>query len=385
MKKPLLTVQSIKFLPVKDKTYEVSDVPGLFLRIHPSGKKVWKLNKSINGKRVVKTLGSYPKEMSLAQAREAVRAYVEDPTKSEDYTLGSIFNDWLTLKKNTVSSWKDTNSRFERFLLSYLGKTLWNDLTPVLLLKTLKRSTISNCVAKRIAQEIGNIEKYALNMGYTDRVRFQFLSNNFPTQRTQHRHCTQPSELVQFFKNIDTVIHSTFRRYNHWYLVQMLFYTLLRVGEVSALKWEYINQDKKIITIPAEIMKTRVEHIVPITTQIDELLGKLDHINEYIFQHRKPGNPNPKARGGNLVLDDLFKKASINDLVMVPHGVRATGRIWMSENNIPFEVAENCLSHKVGSAITQAYNRTTLLEQRRVAMQKWNDFVEKCLKEAGIE
>lgn len=385
MKKPLLTVQSIKFLPVKDKTYEVSDVPGLFLRIHPSGKKVWKLNKSINGKRVVKTLGSYPKEMSLAQAREAVRAYVEDPTKSEDYTLGSIFNDWLTLKKNTVSSWKDTNSRFERFLLPYLGKTLWNDLTPVLLLKTLKRSTISNCVAKRIAQEIGNIEKYALNMGYTDRVRFQFLSNNFPTQRTQHRHCTQPSELVQFFKNIDTVIHSTFRRYNHWYLVQMLFYTLLRVGEVSALKWEYINQDKKIITIPAEIMKTRVEHIVPITTQIDELLGKLDHINEYIFQHRKPGNPNPKARGGNLVLDDLFKKASINDLVMVPHGVRATGRIWMSENNIPFEVAENCLSHKVGSAITQAYNRTTLLEQRRVAMQKWNDFVEKCLKEAGIE
>lgn len=385
MKKPLLTVQSIKFLPVKDKTYEVSDVPGLFLRIHPSGKKVWKLNKSINGKRVVKTLGSYPKEMSLAQAREAVRAYVEDPTKSEDYTLGSIFNDWLTLKKNTVSSWKDTNSRFERFLLPYLGKTLWNDLTPVLLLKTLKRSTISNCVAKRIAQEIGNIEKYALNMGYTDRVRFQFLSNNFPTQRTQHRHCTQPSELVQFFKNIDTVIHSTFRRYNHWYLVQMLFYTLLRVGEVSALKWEYINQDKKIITIPAEIMKTRVEHIVPITTQIDELLGKLDHINEYIFQHRKPGNPNPKARGGNLVLDDLFKKASINDLVMVPHGVRATGRIWMSENNVPFEVAENCLSHKVGSAITQAYNRTTLLEQRRVAMQKWNDFVEKCLKEAGIE
>lgn len=385
MKKPLLTVQSIKFLPVKDKTYEVSDVPGLFLRIHPSGKKVWKLNKSINGKRVVKTLGSYPKEMSLAQAREAVRAYVEDPTKSEDYTLGSIFNDWLTLKKNTVSSWKDTNSRFERFLLPYLGKTLWNDLTPVLLLKTLKRSTISNCVAKRIAQEIGNIEKYALNMGYTDRVRFQFLSNNFPTQRTQHRHCTQPSELVQFFKNIDTVIHSTFRRYNHWYLVQMLFYTLLRVGEVSALKWEYINQDKKIITIPAEIMKTRVEHIVPITTQIDELLGKLDHINEYIFQHRKPGNPNPKARGGNLVLDDLFKKASINDLVMVPHGVRATGRIWMSENNVPFEVAENCLSHKVGSAITQAYNRTTLLEQRRVAMQKWNDFVENCLKEAGIE
>lgn len=384
MKRPLLTVQSIKFLPVKDKTYEVPDVPGLFLRIHPSGKKVWKMNKSINGKRIVKTLGSYPKEMSLAQAREAVRAYVEDPTKSEEYTLGNIFNDWLALKKETVSSWKNINSRFERFLLPYLSKTLWNDLTPLLLIKTLKRSTISNCVAKQIAREIGNIEKYALNMGYTDKVRFQFLSNSFPTQKTQHRCCIQPNELVPFFKNINTVIHSTFRRYNHWYLVQMLFYTLLRAGEVSALKWEYVNQDKRIITIPAEIMKTRVEHVVPITTQINKLLGELEHVNEYIFQHRKSGNPNPKARGGNLVLDKLFKKASVNGLVLVPHGVRATGRIWMSENSIPFEVAENCLSHKIGSAITQAYNRTTLLEQRRVAMQKWNDYVEKCLKEAEI-
>ncbi len=385
MKRPLLTVQSIKFLPVKDKTYEVPDVPGLFLRIHPSGKKVWKMNKSINGKRVVKTLGSYPKEMSLAQARETVRAYVEDPTKSEEYTLGNIFNDWLALKKETVSSWKNTNSRFERFLLPYLSKTLWNDLTPLLLIKTLKRSTISNCVAKQIAQEIGSIEKYALNMGYTDKVRFQFLSNNFPTQKTQHRCCIQPNELVPFFKNINTVIHSTFRRYNHWYLVQMLFYTLLRAGEVSSLKWEYVNQDKRIITIPAEIMKTRVEHVVPITNQINKLLGELKHVNEYIFQHRKSGNPNPKARGGNLVLDKLFKKASLNGLVLVPHGVRATGRIWMSENSIPFEVAENCLSHKIGSAITQAYNRTTLLEQRRVAMQKWNDYVEKCLKEAEID
>ena len=117
MKRPLLTVQSIKFLPVKDKTYEVPDVPGLFLRIHPSGKKVWKMNKSINGKRIVKTLGSYPKEMSIAQARETVRSYVEDPTKAEEYTFGSIFNDWLLIKKGETVSWKDTSSRFERFIL----------------------------------------------------------------------------------------------------------------------------------------------------------------------------------------------------------------------------------------------------------------------------
>lgn len=50
----------------------------------------------------------------------------------------------------------------------------------------------------------------------------------------------------------------------------------------------------------------------------------------------------------------------------------------MAENDIDFEVAENCLAHKVGNAVVQAYNRTTLLEKRRVAMQKWDDYVEKC-------
>lgn len=385
MKRPLLTVQSIKFLPVKDKTYEVPDVPGLFLRIHPSGKKVWKMNKSINGKRIVKTLGSYPKEMSLAQARETVRSYVEDPTKTEEYTFGSVFNDWLLIKKDETVSWKDTSSRFERFILPDIGKLLWNELTPVLILKVLKKNTASNKVAKRTAQEISTLEKYAINMGYTDRIRFQYLSKNFPIQRVKHRSCIQPNELTQFFKQLDQVIHRTYRRHNHWYLVQLLFYTLLRISEVSSLKWEYVNQEKQLITIPAEIMKTRVEHTIPITTQIKAILNKLEHVNDYIFQYRKPDNMLLKAKGGELALSSLFREASVNGLVLVPHGVRATGRIWMSENSIPFEVAENCLSHKIGSAITQAYNRTTLLEQRRVAMQKWNDYVEKCLKEAEID
>lgn len=386
MKRPLLTVQSIKFLPVKDKTYEVPDVPGLFLRIHPSGKKVWKLNKSINGKRVVKTLGSYPKEMSIAQAREAVRTYVEDPAKAIEHTVNNIYKGWIELKKlSAPTAWKDTNSRFARFVLPTIGKMLWEELTPILLVKVLQKNSPSNFSAKTMASEISNLEQYALNMGYTDRIRFQYLTKNFPTQKTQHRSCVHPNDLPQFFKNLDQVIHSTRRKSNLWLLVQLLFYTLLRINEVTSLKWEYVNLEKKVITLPAELMKTRVEHIVPLTTQMNNVLSQISHINEYIFQYRKPYNKQLKPKGGGVTFAALFREASIDGLVLVPHGVRATGRIWMSENSIPFEVAENCLSHKTGNAVTQAYNRTTLLEQRRVAMQKWNDYVEKCLKEAGIE
>ena len=99
-KRPLLTVQSIKFLEIKDKTYEVPDIPGLFLRIYPSGKKVWKMNKSVNGKRIVKTLGAYPKEVTIAQARQKVKEYAELSSPQNNLpTLENIYNGWIEEKK----------------------------------------------------------------------------------------------------------------------------------------------------------------------------------------------------------------------------------------------------------------------------------------------
>ena len=381
-KRPLLTVQSIKFLEIKDKTYEVPDIPGLFLRIYPSGKKVWKMNKSVNGKRIVKTLGAYPKEVTIAQARQKVKEYAELSSPQNNLpTLENIYNGWIEVKKNRIVRWKNIESRFQRVILPSLGKLLWKDITPLMMINTIKQNTPEKYNYSTIAGEVFNLETYAVNMGFTDQLKFRTLSSALPSYNSQHLKSIPPSELTNFLK---ILFNSSFG-YNRdikLNFIFLLFCTLLRNHALAALKWEYIDFKNQTITIPAEIMKARREHIIPITKQISIVLNKLEHNSDYVFNT----SPNKQFKFKNLTnkIREIFKQASSSNYNIVPHGVRSVGRTWMGDNGIDFEVAENCLAHKVGNSVVQAYYRTTLLDKRRVALQKWNDYVEKCFKDAGF-
>lgn len=380
MKRSLLTVQSIKFLPVKDKTYEVPDIPGLFLRIHPSGKKVWKMNKSINKKRITKTLGEYPKDLSIAQAREKIKEYSGESKRNKNIsTFGSIFEEWLELKKQSIKEWESINSRIRRVLMPELHDMLWEDITPMLVVKTIKQNYTKGQDPRALIFNLHNLETYALNMGYTTSRKFDGILQVFPRRETQHRPTLEPAELPIFFANLQNLAANRYWGYDHIPYVLLCFYTLLRNGEVVRLQWSFVNQEKKLITIPASVMKMRKEHSVPITTQIEELLSKLPHDRKYILPYDVDGT---SLRHIQVMLQRIFAQITVNNKKLVPHGIRAMGRTWMAENDVDFEVAENCLAHKVGNAVVQAYNRTTLLEKRRIAMQRWNKYVETCFNES---
>lgn len=375
-KHSLLTVQSIKFLEIKDKTYEVPDIPGLFLRIYPSGKKVWKMNKSINGERIVKTLGAYPKDLSIAEARQKVKEYAEQSSaKNSLSTFENVYKNWIEIKKNRVRNWKQIASRFQRVLLPSLGKELWKDITPLMMVNTIKQNTPAKYNYSIIAGEVVNLETYAINMGIVDQLKFRALKKALPTYENKHHASISPDCLPTFLKDLIELPIKYERKMKH-YFVFFLFCTLLRIRSQAYLKWEYIDFKNQVITIPANLMKTKREHTIPITTQMNKVLNALEHTSEYVF------TSNPRSLV--LRIELLFEKVSEKTYKVVPHGVRAIGRTWMGENEIDFEVAENCLAHKVGNSVVQAYYRTTLLEKRRVAMQKWNDYVEKCFKDAGF-
>lgn len=375
-KRPLLTVQSIKFLEIKDKTYEVPDIPGLFLRIYPSGKKVWKMNKSVNGERIVKTLGAYLKDLSIAEARQKVKEYAEQySTENNLPTFENVYKNWIEVKKNRIRNWKQTASRFQRILLPTLGKELWKDITPLMVVNAIKHNTPAKYNYSIIAGEVVNLETYAINMGIVDQIKFRALKKALPTYENKHQASISPDYLSVFLKDLINVSIKYEREMKH-YFIFFLFCTLLRIRSQTYLKWEYIDFKNQVITIPASQMKTRCEHTIPITTQMSKVLNALEHTSDYVF------SPNPKSL--ILKIELIFKEASEKTYKVVPHGVRAIGRTWMGENGIDFEVAENCLAHKVGNSVVQAYYRTTLLEKRRVAMQKWNDYVEKCFKDVGF-
>ena len=155
-------------------------------------------------------------------------------------------------------------------------------------------------------------------------------------------------------------------------LLKVAFYTLLRPGEYTLMKWDWIHDD--VIEVPADSMKMKRPHRVPISRQLKAVINELPKRGEYVFYSASSANGHISL--GCLAL--FLKRIGYKDR-LTAHGIRSVGRTWMAENKIPFDVAELCLAHSVGTQTVQAYNRTDLLDERREAMQKWCDYVDSCL------
>lgn len=374
-KRPQLTSLSIKFLEVKDKMYEVPDIPGLFLRVYPSGKLVWKINKSVNGKRVVKTLGDYP-TVSIAKARQQVTALNLDEQTNTGNTFKDVFENWLECRKLKNKEWTRIASRDKKRLLPTLGSIPWNDITPMMVINTIKTHVPPTLRAEYYFGDIASMERFALTLGITTTLKFQTLASLLPKRPKAHQPTIPAQDLPIFFNELKTLMSLPRKVPRNIVVIKLMFLTLLRTRELCLLKWSYIDTDTKVITIPSEIMKMRRPHTVPITRQIQETLDSLPKESDYVFSPTLDKTGDAKAL--KMTICNIFKQIVTNGNRLVPHGIRAMGRTWMAEQGIDFEVAENCLAHTVGNSVVQAYSRTTLLERRRVAMQKWDDFVEEC-------
>lgn len=147
-----------------------------------------------------------------------------------------------------------------------------------------------------------------------------------------------------------------------------------RTNEVLGMKWAEIDFDARVWTCPVERMKTDEEHQVPLTNEMIAIIEPLQAMaSEYVFEGQKRHQPL-----SNMSMLMLLRRMNIENATV--HGFRSTFRDWASEvANVPREVAEMSLSHKVGSNVERAYARSKLLDKRRTLMERWSDYV------AGVE
>lgn len=376
----MLNIIQVRSARPRDKAYMLSDGAGLFLRVEVNGTKRWIFNRSVKGQHVSRQLGVFP-DMTLKEAREeAQRLSVELRTlkvsKSVDFL--SIYKEWLALKKTQIKNWRDIDLRFKRYLLPVFGSMNFKDITPLALKEALegdlgRRAKLETI--KRICGNLRNLEVYAFNSGLIDQLRWQNLAAVFPAPSTKRKNRPSVSytELpeVLFRLRIEGV-----RAHTTWAVLLCGFYTLLRPGEYTVLRWDWIDFNSRLITVPAEVMKMKREHLVPMSRQLVELLEGLPRHSEFVF-------PSPQGKGKKPVstnsASQFLRRNGFAD-ILVPHGIRAIGRSWMFDNRVPFEVGELCIAHAVGSQTVQAYVRSDRLEERREAMQRWCDYVEVCLK-----
>lgn len=153
--------------------------------------------------------------------------------------------------------------------------------------------------------------------------------------------------------------------------LQFCILTAVRTGEIIGATWAEIDLENATWSISADRMKARRPHIVPLSTQALEILRAVHPLNRGA---KSPVFPSP--RGGhpsNLSMIMLLRRMNRGELTV--HGFRSTFRTWAAETtDFASEIAESCLAHAVGSAVTQAYLRTSFLDRRRELMQRWGDF-----------
>lgn len=379
----MLTFLEITKAQAKDKEYNLADGNGLYLRILPSGIKNWIANFRSDGKKISKKLGSFP-ELSIKEAREqlsllkAQAKFEGSPViKEKVHTFEEIYYEWIEVKKVKVKNWHDISNRIERYILPSLGKIDYKSITPVAFVEILKQDLYTRGkyeTIKRICMYIKEIDIYAMNIGYVKELRFQNLYSVFPVKTViKNRPSVHYSQLPTVLKELQ--VYGLKARAT-WEVLLTGFYTLLRPNEYCSLEWSWINFEDNTITVPAEVMKMKLPHVVPITKQMLTLLLNRPRVGKYVF----PATQGKVVQHFSTNSASLFLRRHGFKDKLVPHGIRSIGRTWMHDHDIPFDVAEKCLAHTVGTSTQLAYDRSDLLEKRREAMQQWCDFVDHCLK-----
>ena len=371
----MLTVLAIKKLEPKTKEYTKNILPGLFLRIKPNGTKIFVIKKRVKGKLFSHSIGTFP-HISLAEAIKEYEKIVSiyslpDEAKS---TFEHVFNCWLDLKRTKLSSSsiQKIERAFNKILIPTFGKLPIALVTTPKLIDAIRPFSDRAESTQKLCGWLKQMELYAVNYGIIDACRWQGVNKVFALPKIQNMPAFHPSELPSFFNKIlKETATSTF-------VLDALmigFYTLLRPGEYTKLKWKWIKED--VIYVPAEIMKMKRPHRVPISSQLKMLLDHRVKVSEYVLF-------SPRNLNRHILPDTIEKFLRTHGFrgVLVPHGIRSIGRTWMTEHRVPFDVAEQCLAHSVGSHTVQAYDRSDLLEARKKVMQDWCDYLSKCISDS---
>lgn len=374
---PIVTTLYLKSLKPKEQAYDISVGDNLYLRVNKTGSKSWRMIIKNKGQRSITTLGIFP-DISLVEAKKlALATKLEILEKKESIAFDKIALEWLALKATKVKNIKDTRLRLNRAFIEHFKTTPIQNITPKDVVDRLTKLYAKDGkleTLKRCCNIMAQLERYAHTLGYVKSLQMQNLSELFQAPKVSHMPSIHPNELADLIKSLRL---ETQQNRNIFNIFLTAIYSLLRPGEYIKLEWSWVDFEQKIITIPGEIMKMKAEFRVPISKQFEQLLllMKQQKINEYVFPSALKAGPMGIDNFAKFLRKHGFRK------ILVPHGLRSTGRTWMAENNIDYAVAEMCLAHKVGSHVSLAYNRSDLLEERRAVMQRWCNFVESCLKD----
>lgn len=391
-----LTNTQVKQAKPSDKLCKLSDGDGLQLWVKPNGSKLWMLDYThpITKKRSSMAFGPYP-SLSLADARkrrvEARELIVNgvDPKEHKDdkhreqqltesYTLESVTTDWFAIKKTQIA---ETTARsvwrnFENHVFPKLGHRPIDKLLAPEVISVL-RPLAAKGTLETISKIIGTINevmRFAVNTGLLHHNSLAGIRSAFETPKVTHMPTLKPEELPELMKAINYAsIKITTRCLIEWQL-----HTMVRPREAAEAKWCEIDFENALWIIPAERMKMKIEHTVPLSKQALALLeiikpvsGHRDHIFPSDRQPIKPSNPET----ANKALQRMGFKGRL-----VAHGMRSIASTTLNEQGFDGDIIESALAHQEQNEVRRAYNRAEYLDRRRLLMCWWSEHIEQATR-----
>lgn len=378
----------------RKETGRLADGGGLCYEITKTGIKRWLYRYRLDGKQQMYVIGRYP-DLSLAEARKKHKKAQDLVKKGINPALDRRKEKTANREKERVEKEKRANS-FEYVALEWIEKqkgawshdhavavlgTLKNDVFPAIgsmavdsisppeVLKILRKieNRGSLEIARKVLQRMNAVFRYAVQTGLSSYNPAADMQGVLKSKPVEHLPAVFDKHLGQLLRDITASkrIHVTTKL-----ALQFTALTACRSGEVRGAYWSEINLDEKIWEIPAERMKMRRSHMVPLSKQaiaVLERAGRLWGTEGLVF---------PSVRDQNKPMSDNAMSKALRDMgykgKATPHGFRSSfSSMAYEKSGFPSEVIEKVLAHEEKNKIKGAYNRAEYFEQRRQLLKWW--------------
>lgn len=390
--------KAIQAAKPRDKQYGIADGDGLTLIVKPNGTKLWWFRYRHGGKAKTLSIGEYP-VVGLKDARErtfearkllandtdpmtikkAVKAASIQAEASNAETVEAISREWFD---KFSPAWAESHSskiirRLENDLFPHLGKADIKSVTPASLLAVIRRVEARGAVdtAHRLLQNSGQIWRYAVASGYAERDISSDLKGALPPLTHTHLGAiTEPAAIGALLRNIADYTGSEVVRL----ALKLAPLVFVRPGELRRAKWEEFDLDKAEWVIPAERMKGKRPHVVPLADQALNILNELQAITgdgEYLF----PSRMSKTQPISDMALLTAIRRMGYEKDEMTAHGFRAMASTNLEQLGYDVRIIELQLAHADTNEVRAAYKRDTSrlqLDQRKKMMQEWADYLD---------
>ena len=388
-----LTDTEIKRAKTTERAYSMGDGGGLYLWVKPTGGKLWRWSYRFEGKEKLMSFGKYP-DVSLALARDRhaearkLLATGVDPMAqrkiekkvqkvSSENSFQSVYTRWLEYWQEGKSPRHvdSVRRRMAADILPCLGAR------PIAKIEAPELVAMANAIqdrgardiAKRALETVGQVFRYGIAHGFAMRnpateIRPSDILKSIP--KTNYARI-DAKELPTLLRRIEVYQGKQVTRL----AMKLMSMTFVRTTELIEAKWTEFDLENARWDIPAERMKMRTPHIVPLARQaleVLEMLRELTGKGEWLF----PGDFNAAQPMSNNTILKALERMGYKGR-MTGHGFRGLASTILHEQGYAHEHIELQLAHAPRNAVSAAYNHALYLDPRARMMQDWADFLER--------